>query len=203
MPIGTLDVSSAPPESEAMIVWSGRGGPPVSPPTGPSGFGSKLLVRGLAQIGGSINRFWRTDGVVGSMRIAWTASRRETPDARHQDGGMWTTCERCTPTGIAGRGLGRLRGPPRVRAVEGLLSHARGTPRWAPRGRRRGRRLLPRGTVRMPHPPRARQRTVSGRDALGLPVVPTGPAAPVPVVRLQPITLHGCALLVDDENSCA
>ncbi len=37
----------------------------------------------------------------------------------------------------------------------------------------------------MPHPPRARQRTVSGRDALGLPVVPTGPAAPVPVVRLQ------------------
>ena len=67
---GTLDVSSAPTESEAIIIWTERGGPPVVAPEGPGGFGSKLIVRSLAQIGGSIDREWQKDGVVITMRIA-------------------------------------------------------------------------------------------------------------------------------------
>lgn len=66
---GTLDVSSSPPGNEAVIVWTERGGPPVSAPDGPGGFGSKLVVRSLAQIGGSIDRQWRKEGVVITMRI--------------------------------------------------------------------------------------------------------------------------------------
>lgn len=70
---GTLDVSSAPTESEAIIIWTERGGPPVEAPQGPDGFGSKLIVRSLAQIGGSIDREWQKDGVVITMRIARTS----------------------------------------------------------------------------------------------------------------------------------
>ena len=66
---GMLDVSAAPPENEAVIVWTERGGPPVEVPTGPGGFGSKLVVRSLAQIGGSIERAWQKEGVVITMRI--------------------------------------------------------------------------------------------------------------------------------------
>ena len=66
---GTLDVSSSPPESEAVIVWTERGGPPVMAPTETTGFGSKLVVRSLAQIGGSIEHDWQPDGVVVTMRI--------------------------------------------------------------------------------------------------------------------------------------
>jgi len=66
---GTLDVSSSPPGNEAVIVWTERGGPPVTAPTGPGGFGSKLIVRSLRQIGGSIERSWQPEGVVVTMRI--------------------------------------------------------------------------------------------------------------------------------------
>ena len=66
---GTLDVSSAPTESEAIIIWTERGGPPVVAPEGPGGFGSKLIIRSLVQIGGSIDREWQKDGVVITMRI--------------------------------------------------------------------------------------------------------------------------------------
>lgn len=69
VPTGTLDVSSTPPESEAVIVWTERGGPPVTAPTEASGFGSKLVVRSLAQIGGSIDRDWDARGIVVTMRF--------------------------------------------------------------------------------------------------------------------------------------
>ena len=66
---GTLDVSSSPPGNEAVIVWTERGGPPVSAPDGLGGFGSKLIVRSLAQIGGLIERDWHPEGVVVTMRV--------------------------------------------------------------------------------------------------------------------------------------
>jgi len=54
---GTLDVSCAPPDNEMMtIIWTERGGPPVTAPVGSRGFGSKLLARSLtSQLGGSID----------------------------------------------------------------------------------------------------------------------------------------------------
>ena len=69
VPTGTLDVSSSPPGNEAVIVWTERGGPPVTAPKGKGGFGSKLIVRGLKQIGGSIERSWQREGVVVTMKI--------------------------------------------------------------------------------------------------------------------------------------
>lgn len=66
---GTLDVSSTPSESELVIVWTERGGPAVVAPKGPGGFGSKLVVRSLAQIGGTIEHAWEPDGVVVTMWI--------------------------------------------------------------------------------------------------------------------------------------
>jgi two-component sensor histidine kinase len=69
VPTGTLDVSSTPPESEAVIVWTERGGPTVTAPTGAGGFGSKLVVRSLAQIGGTIDHEWQAEGIVVTMRF--------------------------------------------------------------------------------------------------------------------------------------
>lgn len=69
-PTGTLDVACAIPDSEIAIVWTERGGPPVSVPEGPGGFGSKLVARSMAsQLGGSIDRQWLTEGVVVTIKI--------------------------------------------------------------------------------------------------------------------------------------
>ena len=67
---GTLDVSCAPPESDIVIVWTERGGPPVSAPEGVGGFGSKLITRSMSQLGGSIDRQWQEEGVVVTMTIS-------------------------------------------------------------------------------------------------------------------------------------
>jgi two-component sensor histidine kinase len=67
---GTLDVSCALHESEVVVVWTERGGPPVVAPTGTGGFGSKLVQRGMAaQLGGSIAADWQEDGVVVTLQM--------------------------------------------------------------------------------------------------------------------------------------
>lgn len=69
-PTGTLDVSCALPDSEIVIVWTERGGPPVTVPEGVGGFGSKLVARSMtAQLGGSIDRQWLHEGVVVTIKI--------------------------------------------------------------------------------------------------------------------------------------
>jgi len=69
---GTLDVSCAPPTNEMMtIIWTERGGPPVTAPVGPRGFGSKLLARSLtSQLGGSIDYHWDEKGVVVTLHMS-------------------------------------------------------------------------------------------------------------------------------------
>ena len=67
---GTLDVSCAPPEDDVVIVWTERGGPPVSAPQDAGGFGSKLVTRSMTnQLGGSIDRQWFEEGVVVTITI--------------------------------------------------------------------------------------------------------------------------------------
>ena len=67
---GTLDVSCALHESEVVVVWTERGGPRVTAPTGTGGFGSKLVQRGMAaQLGGSIAADWQEDGVVVTLHM--------------------------------------------------------------------------------------------------------------------------------------
>lgn len=69
-PTGTLDISCVPPDSDVIIVWTERGGPPVSVPEGVGGFGSKLVTRSMeSQLGGSIDRQWLEDGVVVTITI--------------------------------------------------------------------------------------------------------------------------------------
>jgi two-component sensor histidine kinase len=69
-PNGTLDISCALPNAEIAIVWTERGGPPVTEPAGVGGFGSKLVTRSMsAQLGGSIERQWLPDGVIVTIRI--------------------------------------------------------------------------------------------------------------------------------------
>lgn len=69
-PNGTLDVACALPDAEIVIVWTERGGPPVTAPVGAGGFGSKLVARSMtAQLGGSIERQWVPEGVVVTIKI--------------------------------------------------------------------------------------------------------------------------------------
>jgi two-component sensor histidine kinase len=69
-PTGTLDISCAPHESEVVVVWTERGGPPVAAPAGEGGYGSKLLNRGMnVQLGGSITCDWSAEGVIVSLQM--------------------------------------------------------------------------------------------------------------------------------------
>lgn len=66
---GTLDVSCTALDENVVVVWTERGGPPVKPPEG-SGFGSKMVVRGMsAQLGGSIVYDWPAHGVIATLRM--------------------------------------------------------------------------------------------------------------------------------------
>lgn len=68
---GTLDVSSTGHEGEdVIVVWTERGGPPVSSPTGPGGFGSKLINRAMAtQLNGTITCDWEEEGVIVTLKM--------------------------------------------------------------------------------------------------------------------------------------
>jgi two-component sensor histidine kinase len=52
---GTLDVSCNAQDDEVVIMWTERGGPPISAPATLEGFGSTLVHRSMAaQLGGTI-----------------------------------------------------------------------------------------------------------------------------------------------------
>lgn len=70
VPAGLLDVACVVDGGEAVIVWTERGGPPVTPPKSSTGFGSKFLGRIMAhQFKGSITFDWLTEGVIATLRI--------------------------------------------------------------------------------------------------------------------------------------
>lgn len=67
---GVLDISCAPDDTEVVVVWTERGGPPVAAPAGEGGYGSKLLNRGMTvQLGGSISCDWSPEGVIVTLRM--------------------------------------------------------------------------------------------------------------------------------------
>jgi two-component sensor histidine kinase len=69
-PGGTLDISCTPHDTEVVVVWTERGGPPVAAPAGEGGYGSKLLNRGMTvQLGGSITCDWSAEGVIISLQM--------------------------------------------------------------------------------------------------------------------------------------
>lgn len=66
---GLLDVSCAS-EDDLVIVWTERGGPPVTGPVGEPGYGSTLVSRVMTnQLGGSIEREWSSEGAIITLRL--------------------------------------------------------------------------------------------------------------------------------------
>lgn len=67
---GLLDIACAIEGDEAVIVWTERGGPPVTPPAADQGFGSKLLDRVVTrQLRGSVSYTWPVAGMTATLRI--------------------------------------------------------------------------------------------------------------------------------------
>jgi two-component sensor histidine kinase len=69
---GTLDVSCSASENMMIMMWTERGGPPVVIPAESSGFGSKLVQRGMSGLGGSIECNWAAEGVIVTLRMSET-----------------------------------------------------------------------------------------------------------------------------------
>lgn len=69
-PTGTLHISCLVHGEEVTITWSERGGPAVTAPEGPVGFGSQLIRKSIAnQLGGSATFDWHTEGLIVTLRM--------------------------------------------------------------------------------------------------------------------------------------
>ncbi len=67
---GTVDLSCTPDDCEVALIWTERGGPPVTAPTKLAGFGSKLVSQSVSgQLCGSISYEWPATGVVVTLRM--------------------------------------------------------------------------------------------------------------------------------------
>jgi two-component sensor histidine kinase len=67
---GTLDVSCDSPEKDVAIVWTERGGPPVTAPQG-RGYGTSLISKSMSQqFGGSVDYHWDEGGLVVTLRTS-------------------------------------------------------------------------------------------------------------------------------------
>lgn len=69
-PEGTLDVSCDAPGPSVAVVWTEQGGPAVNASDGPAGFGSKLLQRGMDDLGGKAEVAWLRTGVVVTLQMS-------------------------------------------------------------------------------------------------------------------------------------
>lgn len=67
---GTLDVSCDSPGETVEVVWTEQGGPEVVAPDVIGGFGSKLLQRGMDDLGGEADVAWLNSGVVVTLRMS-------------------------------------------------------------------------------------------------------------------------------------
>ena len=69
---GTLDVGCADTsDDKVVIVWTERGGPPVSMARGQAGFGSVLVTRSISgHLGGTIAFDWLPEGVIVTLRMS-------------------------------------------------------------------------------------------------------------------------------------
>ena len=73
-PQGTIEVECAEEGEMIVVSWTERGGPPVSRPHGPEGFGGVLSRIAVShQLGGEIVRDWRPEGL--AIRLVMPRSR--------------------------------------------------------------------------------------------------------------------------------
>jgi two-component sensor histidine kinase len=67
---GSLDVSCSAQEQAVTIVWTESGGPPVNGPTGPGGYGSRLVERSVAgHLRGTIAYDWSPQGLIVTLKV--------------------------------------------------------------------------------------------------------------------------------------
>jgi two-component sensor histidine kinase len=66
---GTLDISGSSDDNEVVLTWTERGGPHVAFHEEGAGYGSKLLNRSVAGLGGSISTEWFTEGIVVTLNL--------------------------------------------------------------------------------------------------------------------------------------
>ena len=68
---GALNITCTAQGNDVVIVWTEKGGPPVSSVRGKSGFGSKLITSSVSQqLGGSIDFAWPPEGAVITLRVS-------------------------------------------------------------------------------------------------------------------------------------
>ena len=74
---GTITVAVERSEDHATLYWTECGGPPVIAPDGPQGFGSQLIeLSAVRQLGGTVTRDWRPEGLVMTITVPLAAFRR-------------------------------------------------------------------------------------------------------------------------------
>lgn len=71
-PQGMIDIRCSAADGYAVVVWSEHGGPGSSRPQNGEGFGTKLVQRSMAALGGSIDYEWAPAGVIATLRMCQT-----------------------------------------------------------------------------------------------------------------------------------
>lgn len=67
---GFVDLSCSAHDKVVTVVWTESGGPKVKPPTGPAGYGTKLVERSVTgHLRGSIHYDWAEDGLVVTLKL--------------------------------------------------------------------------------------------------------------------------------------
>ncbi|WP_426163248.1 sensor histidine kinase [Sandarakinorhabdus sp. DWP1-3-1] len=68
-PDGSIDIQCSTNNSDVVVVWTERGGPATAKPSDGEGFGSKLVQRSMAGLGGTIAYDWASEGVVARLSM--------------------------------------------------------------------------------------------------------------------------------------
>jgi two-component sensor histidine kinase len=67
---GLVDVSCSARDEAVTIVWTERGGPPVTQSTAPAGYGSRLVERSIkGALRGAINYDWSQEGLIVTLHV--------------------------------------------------------------------------------------------------------------------------------------
>lgn len=75
---GEVELTITRAEREATLCWVERHGPAVTEPDLSAGFGSQLIeLSAVRQLGGAVDREWRPDGLVATIRVPLTAFSRK------------------------------------------------------------------------------------------------------------------------------
>ena len=71
LPGGMIEITCPSQNGDVVIVWTERGGPPLSAPPQADGFGSRLITQSVSgQLGGSVAFDWPTEGAVVTFRAS-------------------------------------------------------------------------------------------------------------------------------------